>query len=56
VNTFTKILMRVDKTEIGATSRRFRVDEALLQSLEQSGDALVNFADSNEWREVRIEQ
>ncbi len=56
VNTFTKILMRVDKTEIGATSRRFRLEEALLQSLKRPGDALVNFADSNEWKEVRIGQ
>lgn len=56
VNTFTKILMRVDKTEIGATSRRFRLEDALLQSLEKPGDALVNFADSSEWKEVRIGQ
>jgi hypothetical protein len=56
VNTFTKILMRVDKTEIGTTSRRFRLEEALLQSLEKPGDALINFANSNEWKEVRIGQ
>ena len=56
VNTFTKVLMRVDKTEIGATARRFRLDEVLLQSLERPGEALVNFANSNEWKEVMIGQ
>jgi len=54
VNTFTKIVMKVDKTEIGATARRFRIDEALLQSLTDPGDAVINFADSTEWKEVRI--
>jgi len=56
VNTFTKILMRVDKTEVAATARRFRLDEVLLQSLERPGQALVNFANSNEWKEVMIGQ
>jgi hypothetical protein len=54
VNTFTKILMKTDKTEIAATARRFRVEETLLHSLGQPGDALVNFADSAEWKEAHI--
>ena len=56
VNSFTKVLMRVDKTEIAATARRFRLDEVLLQSLERPGQALVNSADSTEWKEVMIGQ
>jgi DNA helicase HerA-like ATPase len=56
VNSFTKILMRVDKTESAATARRFRLDEILLQSLERPGQAFVNFAESNEWKEVMIGQ
>ena len=54
VNTFTKIVMKTDKTEISATARKFRMEEAALQSLRDPGDALVNFADSTEWKEVRI--
>ncbi|MFB3904936.1 MAG: ATP-binding protein [Acidobacteriota bacterium] len=54
VNTFTKILMKVDKTEQTATARRFRVEELRLDALRNPGDPLVNFADSNEWKEVRI--
>jgi hypothetical protein len=53
-NTFTKILMRVDRTEIAATARRFRVEEALLESLREPGDALVHFASAREWKEVRV--
>jgi len=54
VNTFTKIVMKTDKTEVNATARKFRLEEAALQSLRDPGDALVNFADSTEWKEVRI--
>ncbi|MDA2933691.1 DUF853 family protein [Acidobacteria bacterium AH-259-D05] len=54
VNTFTKILMKVDKTEIATTARKFLLEETALQSLQQPGDALVNFADSPEWKELRI--
>jgi hypothetical protein len=53
-NSFTKILMRVDETEIAATSRRFRVGEELLQSLREPGEALVHFASEREWKEVRV--
>ncbi len=54
VNTFTKILMKVDKTEQAATARRFRVEELRLDALRDPGEGLVNFADSSEWKEVRI--
>lgn len=54
VNTFTKIVMRIDKTEIAATARKFRLEESLLQSLQQPGQALINFADSTEWKELRL--
>lgn len=56
VNTFTKILMKVDKTEQAATARRFRVEELRLDALKNPGQGLVNFADSNEWKEVLIGQ
>ncbi|MDA2930092.1 DUF87 domain-containing protein [Acidobacteria bacterium AH-259-O06] len=54
VNTFTKIVMGTDKTEIAATARKFRMEESRLQSLREPGEALINFADSTKWKELRI--
>jgi len=54
VNTFTKLLMKTDKTEISATSRRFKVEEDQLLALSKPGDALVNFSDSVEWLSLRV--
>ncbi|MDA2926573.1 DUF87 domain-containing protein [Acidobacteria bacterium AH-259-G07] len=54
VNTFTKIVMGTDKTEIAATARKFRLEESMLQSLQHPGDALINFADSTEWKELHV--
>ncbi|HEY2933698.1 MAG TPA: hypothetical protein VGK99_18325 [Acidobacteriota bacterium] len=54
VNTFTKIVMKTDKTEIAPTARKFRIEESALVSLQKPGDALINFADSIQWKESRI--
>jgi hypothetical protein len=54
VNTFTKIVMRTDPTEIAPTARRFRIDETRLEALRRPGDALVHFADRTDWISVRI--
>ncbi|MGI8786019.1 MAG: ATP-binding protein [Acidobacteriota bacterium] len=54
VNTFTKIVMKTDRTEISATARRFRLEPLVLETLERPGHALVHFADSTRWEEVQL--
>jgi hypothetical protein len=54
VNTFTKIVMRTDPTEIAPTARRFRIDETRLEALRRPGDALVHFADRTDWISLRV--
>jgi DNA helicase HerA-like ATPase len=54
VNTFTKLVMKTDPTEIAPTARRFRIDETRLEALRRPGDALVHFADRTEWTSLRV--
>jgi hypothetical protein len=54
VNTFTKLVMKTDPTEIAPTARRFRIDEMRLEALRRPGDALVHFADRTEWTSLRV--
>jgi hypothetical protein len=54
VNTFTKLLMKTDKTEIATTARKFKVEETQLLCLQKPGQALINFADSFGWKELKV--
>jgi hypothetical protein len=54
VNTFTKLVMKTDPTEIAPTARRFRIDETRLEALRRPGDALVHFADRTDWTSLRV--
>lgn len=55
-NAFTKIVMRLDKTEIRAAARSLEIDDLLLCSLKDPGAALVNFSDFHQWHRIQVKR